>query len=270
MGRVVKNLGLYLVLVLLVVTLVNVFLTPEETQQQQRYEEISYSDFLNELDAGHVRILQIRNNTLPGESSAVALRGEMRNGARFLTYGVEAGGVAERAAAKGATVTVEAPPRNTWMVTLFSSLLPTLLLIGVWVYFMYAMQNGGPGRMMGGFSRSRAKLFLDNRPKVTFEDVAGCDESKEELQEVIHFLKEPEKFTKLGARVPHGVLLVGPPGTGKTLLARAAAGEANVPFFCASGSDFVEMFVGVGAARVRDLFAQAKRYQPCIIFMDEI
>ena len=261
----VKNLGLYLVLILLVVTMVNMFLTPEETQKQ--YDEISYSQFLSELDTGHIRILQIRNNTQPGESSAAVIQGEMQNGQRFLTYGLEAGKLADKAAALGVMVTVEAPQKNTWWVTLVTTLFPTLLLMGVWLYFLYNMQGGG--RMMG-FSRSKAKLFLDNRPKVTFADVAGCDESKEELQEVIQFLKSPEKFTKLGAKVPRGVLLVGPPGTGKTLLARAAAGEANVPFFCASGSDFVEMFVGVGAARVRDLFAQAKRYQPCIIFIDEM
>ncbi|MBR1671796.1 MAG: cell division protein FtsH, partial [Fretibacterium sp.] len=212
MGRVVKNLGLYLVLILLVVTMVNMFLTPEETQKT--YDEISYSQFLSELDAGHVHILQIRNNTLPGESSASVIQGELQGGQRFLTYGLEAGALADRAARMGVMVTVEAPQRNTWWATLITSLFPTLLLMGVWIYFLYNMQGGG--RVMG-FSRSKAKLFLDNRPKVTFADVAGCDESKEELQEVIHFLKSPEKFSKLGARVPRGVLLVGPPGTGKTL-----------------------------------------------------
>ena len=266
MNKVVKNLGLYLVLVLVVVSMVNMFLTPEEVQKQ--YDEISYSQFISDLEAGNVRILQIRNNTLPGESSSAALQGEMINGQRFLTYGIDVSGIAEKAVAKGITVTFEAPQKNTWLTSLMTSLFPTLLLIGVWIYFLYGMQGGG-GRIMS-FGRSKAKLFLDNKPKVTFADVAGCDESKEELQEVIHFLKDPEKFKKLGARVPKGVLLVGPPGTGKTLLARAAAGEADVPFFSASGSDFVEMFVGVGAARVRDLFEQAKKYQPCIIFIDEM
>lgn len=266
MGKVVKNLGLYLVLVLVVVTMVNTFLTPEEVQKQ--YDEISYSQFLKDLDAGNIRVLQIRNNTVPGESSSAALQGELHNGQRFLTYGLDVSGIANKAAAKGVTVTVEAPQKNTWLMSLMTSLFPTLLLIGVWIYFLNNMQGGG-GRIMS-FGRSKAKLFLDNKPKVTFADVAGCDESKEELQEVIHFLKEPDKFKKLGARVPKGVLLVGPPGTGKTLLARAAAGEAEVPFFSASGSDFVEMFVGVGAARVRDLFEQAKKYQPCIIFIDEM
>ncbi|MBR1603638.1 MAG: ATP-dependent zinc metalloprotease FtsH [Synergistaceae bacterium] len=267
MGRIVKNLGLYLILILLVVTLVNTFLTPEETPVQQQYDEIAYSEFLSELDAGHVAILQIRNNTQSSESSSALLQGELQSGRRFLTYGINAAEIAERAAQKGVTVTVEAPQKTSW-TSLLTSLIPTLLLIGVWIYFMYTMQGGGRGVM--SFAKSNAKLFLDNRPKVTFNDVAGCEESKEELQEVIEFLKEPEKFTKLGAKVPRGVLLLGPPGTGKTLLARAAAGEADVPFFCASGSDFVEMFVGVGAARVRDLFDQAKKYQPCLIFVDEI
>ena len=246
--------------------MVNMFLTPEETQKQ--YDEISYTQFISELDAGHVRILQIRNNTIPGESSSATLQGEMLNGQRFLTYGIDVEGIADKAVKMGITVTFEAPQKNSWVTSLMTSLFPTLLLIGVWVYFLNGMQGGG-GRIMS-FGRSKAKLFLDNKPKVTFADVAGCDEAKEELQEVIHFLKDPEKFKKLGARVPKGVLLVGPPGTGKTLLARAAAGEADVPFFSASGSDFVEMFVGVGAARVRDLFEQAKKYQPCIIFIDEM
>ncbi|MBQ9388813.1 MAG: ATP-dependent zinc metalloprotease FtsH [Synergistaceae bacterium] len=266
MGKVVKNLGLYLVLVLVVVTMVNTFLTPEEVQKQ--YDETSYSQFLEDLDAGKIRILQIRNNTVPGESSSATLQYEFHDGQRFLTYGLDVADIADRAAAKGVMVTVEAPQKNTWLVSLMTSLFPTLLLIGVWIYFLNNMQGGG-GRVMS-FGRSKAKLFLDNKPKVTFNDVAGCQESKEELQEVIQFLKDPEKFKKLGAKVPKGVLLVGPPGTGKTLLARAAAGEADVPFFSASGSDFVEMFVGVGAARVRDLFEQSKKYQPCIIFIDEM
>ena len=266
LGRVVKNLGLYLILIVLVVSMVNVFMTPEQAQKQ--YSEISYSSFLSELEQGRVRTLQIRNNTLPGESSSAVLRGELKDGSRFLTYGVDVSSLADAAAKKGVTVTIEAPQKTSWWMTVLSSLFPTLLLIGVWIFFLYNMQGGG-GKVMS-FAKSKAKLFLDNRPKVTFADVAGCDESKEELQEVIHFLKDPAKFTRLGAKVPRGVLLLGPPGTGKTLLARAAAGEADVPFFSVSGSDFVEMFVGVGAARVRDLFEQAKKYQPCIIFIDEM
>ena len=181
---------------------------------------------------------------------------------------MDVSGLADRASRAGVVVTVEAPQKTSWWMSMLSSLVPTLLLVGVWVFFLYNMQGGG-GKVVF-FAKSKAKLFLDNRPKVTFADVAGCEESKEELQEVVQFLKSPEKFTRLGAKVPRGVLLLGPPGTGKTLLARAAAGEANVPFYSVSGSDFVEMFVGVGAARVRDLFEQAKKYQPCIIFIDEI
>jgi len=263
---VVKHLGLYLILIVLVVSLVNTFLTPAPPQQQ--YVEISYSEFVSYLEAGEIRTLSITNNTLPGESSSATLRGDLASGVRFLTYSLEVGNIASEAVRKGVMVTVAAPQRTAWWVTVLGSLFPTLLLIGVWIFFLYNMQGGG-GKVMS-FAKSKAKLFLDNRPKVTFADVAGCEESKEELQEVIHFLKDPSRFTKLGAKVPRGVLLLGPPGTGKTLLARASAGEADVPFFSVSGSDFVEMFVGVGAARVRDLFEQARRYQPCLIFIDEM
>jgi cell division protease FtsH len=262
----VKNLGLYLILIVLIVSLASRFFPSPEPRQE--YSEISYSSFISELEAGRVMTLQIKNNTLPGESSSATLQGELRDGSRFLTYGVDVENLASEAAKKGAVVTIEPPQKTSWWVAILSSLFPTLLLIGVWIFFLYNMQGGG-GKVMS-FAKSKAKLFLDNRPKVTFNDVAGCDESKEELQEVIHFLRDPAKFTRLGAKVPRGVLLLGPPGTGKTLLARAAAGEADVPFFSVSGSDFVEMFVGVGAARVRDLFDQAKRYQPCLIFIDEM
>jgi cell division protease FtsH len=262
----VKNFGPYLILLLLLLSLANVYLTQDQNQQQ--FMEISYSEFMSNLDAGRVVSMEIKNHTLPGESSSATLRGELRDGHRFLAYAVDIGNLAADAAKRGVAVTIEPPQKTSWWVTILSSLFPTLLLIGVWIFFLYNMQGGG-GKVMS-FARSKAKLFLDNRPKVTFADVAGCDESKEELQEVIHFLKDPGKFQKLGAKVPKGVLLLGPPGTGKTLLARAAAGEADVPFFSVSGSDFVEMFVGVGAARVRDLFDQARRYQPCLIFVDEM
>ena len=188
------------------------------------------------------------------------LTGTLKSGGEFKTFILDASTLPSILAAKGVEVEVVPPPKNSWLTALLTSLLPTLLLIGVWIYFIYNMQGGGSKVM--GFAKSKAKLFLDNRPKVTFDDVAGCDESKEELEEVVQFLKDPAKFTKLGARVPRGVLLLGAPGTGKTLLSRAVAGEADVPFFSISGSDFVEMFVGVGAARVRDLFEQARKYQP--------
>ncbi|MGI6252148.1 MAG: ATP-dependent zinc metalloprotease FtsH [Aminivibrio sp.] len=257
MGRLVKNLGLYLILIVLVVSLVNVFLSP--VQGPREVQEVGYSEFLSDVDAGKVSSVVILENSV---------RGKFTNGREFVSYVVGIGDLANEVARKGVKVEVEPPQRTPWWANMLSSLFPTLLLIGVWIFFLYNMQGGG-GKVMN-FAKSKAKLFLDNRPKVTFKDVAGCEESKEELSEVIYYLKDPGKFTALGAKVPRGVLLLGPPGTGKTLLARAAAGEADVPFFSVSGSDFVEMFVGVGAARVRDLFEQARKYQPCIIFIDEM
>jgi len=255
--RLAKNLGLYLILIVLVVSLVNVFLSPAENQQDAQV--ISYSQFLTDVDSGKVSAVKIKDSVI---------QGKFTTGDSFKTYVVGVGDLAKQVSDKGVDVMVEPPQENPWWAAMLSSLFPTLLLIGVWIFFLYHMQGGG-GKVMN-FAKSKAKLFIDNRPKVTFNDVAGCDESKEELSEVIQYLRDPSKFTTLGATVPRGVLLLGPPGTGKTLLARAAAGEADVPFFSVSGSDFVEMFVGVGAARVRDLFDQARKYQPCIIFIDEI
>ncbi len=257
MGRLVKNLGLYLILIVLVVSLVNVFLSP--TQGPMQVQEIGYSTFLSEVSAGKVSHVLVRENSI---------KGRFTDGKEFVSYVVGVGDLAKEIAGKGVAVEVEPPQRTPWWAGMLSSLFPTLLLIGVWIFFLYNMQGGG-GKVMN-FAKSKAKLFLDNRPKVTFKDVAGCDESKEELSEVVYYLRDPSRFTALGAKVPRGVLLLGPPGTGKTLLARACAGEADVPFFSVSGSDFVEMFVGVGAARVRDLFEQARKYQPCIIFIDEM
>jgi len=256
-GRLIKNLGLYLILVVLVVSLVNVFLSP--AQRPQQAEVITYSEFLTAVDTGQIKSVTIKENTVSGR---------FIDGRSFQAEVVGTGDLAKEIAGKNVNVQVEPPQKTPWWATMISSFFPTLLLIGVWIFFLYNMQGGG-GKVMN-FAKSKAKLFLDNRPKVTFDDVAGCDESKEELSEVIQFLRDPGKFRALGAKVPKGVLLLGPPGTGKTLLARAAAGEADVPFFSVSGSDFVEMFVGVGAARVRDLFEQARKYQPCIIFIDEM
>lgn len=255
--RLAKNLGLYLILIVLVVSLVNVFLSPTENPPDSQV--ISYSQFLSAVDTGKVNTVNINDSVI---------QGEFTSGETFKTYVVGVGDLAKQIADKGVDVKVEPPQKTPWWAAILSSLFPTLLLIGVWIFFLYHMQGGG-GKVMN-FAKSKAKLFLDNRPKVTFDDVAGCDESKEELSEVIQYLRDPSKFVALGARVPRGVLLLGPPGTGKTLLARASAGEADVPFFSVSGSDFVEMFVGVGAARVRDLFEQARKYQPCIIFIDEM
>jgi len=252
-----KNLGLYLVLIVLVVSLVNMFLAPVQGPEQVR--TISYSEFLSAVEAGKVRSVQIQGDVVHGRYS---------DGTEFKSYTIGLGDLAKDIAAKGVNVEVMPPERSPWWATMMSSLFPTLLLIGAWIFILYHMQGGGSKVM--SFAKSKAKLFVDNRPKVTFADVAGCDEAKEELEEVVEFLRNPKKFTGLGARIPKGVLLLGAPGVGKTLLARAVAGEADVPFLSVSGSDFVEMFVGVGAARVRDLFEQARKYQPCIVFVDEI
>ena len=259
MKKISKNVGMYIVLIVLVVSLVNVFLGPDSNQKSSQTNVMPYSAMLNEVNNGNVARVRIDHEQLTGT---------LKSGGEFKTFILDASTLPSILAAKGVEVEVVPPPKNSWLTALLTSLLPTLLLIGVWIYFIYNMQGGGSKVM--GFAKSKAKLFLDNRPKVTFDDVAGCDESKEELEEVVQFLKDPAKFTKLGARVPRGVLLLGAPGTGKTLLSRAVAGEADVPFFSISGSAFVEMFVGVGAARVRDLFEQARKYQPCIIFIDEI
>lgn len=257
MGKLAKNLGIYLILIVLVVSLVNVFLSPSQNKEQAK--PLSYSELLNEAETGKISKVFIEGDEI---------RGVFVDEKKFRSYAVGVGELASRLAAKGVDVEIMPPQKTPWWSTLMTSLFPTLLLIGAWIFILYNMQGGG-GKVMN-FSKSKAKLFLDNRPKVTFEDVAGCDESKEELQEVVEFLRDPGRFAKLGAKVPRGVLLLGSPGTGKTLLSRAVAGEADVPFFSISGSDFVEMFVGVGAARVRDLFEQARRYQPCIVFIDEI
>jgi cell division protease FtsH len=257
LGKLAKNLGIYLVLIVLVVSLVNVFLSP--TPNQKEVKVVTYSDLLNDADMGRIAKIIIDEDVI---------KGIYVDGVEFLSYAVGIGELAPRLASKGVNVEVMPPQKTPWWSSLMTSLFPTLLLIGAWIFILYNMQGGGSKVM--NFSKSKAKLFLDNRPKVTFDDVAGCDESKEELEEVVEFLRDPGRFAKLGAKVPRGVLLLGSPGTGKTLLARAVAGEADVPFFSISGSDFVEMFVGVGAARVRDLFEQARRYQPCIVFIDEI
>ena len=259
MKKASKNVGMYIVLIILVVSLVNVFLAPDSAKKTTQNEEMPYSTFLSEVNSGNVTKVKIDHEQLTGT---------LKSGKQFTTYILDSATLPSIVAEKSVEVEIVPPPKNSWLTALLTSLLPTLLLIGVWIYFIYNMQGGGNKVM--GFAKSKAKLFLDNRPKVTFDDVAGCDESKEELEEVVQFLKDPAKFTKLGAKVPRGVLLLGAPGTGKTLISRAVAGEADVPFFSISGSDFVEMFVGVGAARVRDLFEQARKYQPCIIFIDEI
>ncbi|MEA0971471.1 ATP-dependent zinc metalloprotease FtsH [Candidatus Megaera venefica] len=224
-----------------------------------RAESLAFSDFLNKVDERQVNSVKIQGRSLEGV---------LADGTAFSTYAADYPGLIDKLSING--VHIDVTPPDTKMNSLFSifvSWFPMLLLIGVWVFFMRQMQGGSKGM---GFGKSKAKLISDKGPKITFADVAGIDEAKEELSEIVDFLRNPSKFQKLGGKIPKGCLLIGPPGTGKTLLAKAIAGEANVPFFSISGSDFVEMFVGVGASRVRDMFEQGKRNAPCIIFIDEI
>ena len=252
-----RNLALWVIIALLLVVLFNLFQPGSATRTAQ---QMPYSDFVGEVNGGKVRDVTIQGRTVSGT---------LADGRQFQTYTPEDPTLVSRLTDKG--VRVVAKPEESEVNPLVHYLLswfPMLLLIGVWVFFMRQMQSGG-GRAMG-FGKSRARLLTEKQGRVTFDDVAGIDEAKSELEEIVAFLKDPQKFQRLGGKIPKGVLLVGPPGTGKTLLARAIAGEANVPFFTISGSDFVEMFVGVGASRVRDMFEQGKKNAPCIIFIDEI
>ncbi len=252
-----RNLALWVIIALLLVVLFNLF---QPGAGRSADAQIAYSDFIGEVNAGRVREVQIQGRSITGH---------LTDNRTFQTYTPEDASLSQRLIDKG--VRVIAKPEESDVPPLLHILLnwfPMMLLIGVWVFFMRQMQAGG-GRAMG-FGKSRARMLTEKQGRVTFEDVAGIDEAKGELQEIVEFLKDPQKFQRLGGKIPKGVLLVGPPGTGKTLLARAIAGEANVPFFTISGSDFVEMFVGVGASRVRDMFEQGKKNAPCIIFIDEI
>ena len=247
-----KNLALWLVISLMMIMLFQIFKQPDKARLT-----VSYSDFLGMVESGSVTEVTIQGDDISGKSS----QGE------FKTYAPKDPELIKLLRSKGIRMSAKPEEDSSWF-QVFLSWVPMLLLIGVWIFFMRQMQVGG-GKALS-FGKSRARLMTDAQQKVTFDDVAGIDEAKDELQETIEFLRDPKKFTRLGGRIPKGVLLVGAPGTGKTLLARAIAGEAGVPFFSISGSDFVEMFVGVGASRVRDLFVQGKKNAPCIIFMDEI
>jgi len=249
-----KNVALWLVISLVFVMVYHLFNQPKTAQT-----EIIYSDFLSYVDKS-----QVAEVTIQGEN----ISGRLASGTLFKTYAPKDAGVILLLKDKGVRITAKPADDSPWYMTLLVSWLPMLLLVGVWIFFMRQMQGGG-GKAMA-FGKSRARLVTDKSKKVTFADVAGVEEAKAELEEVIDFLRDPKKYTKLGGRIPKGLLLVGQPGTGKTLLARAIAGEADVPFLSISGSDFVEMFVGVGASRVRDLFNQGKKNAPCIIFIDEI
>ena len=253
-----KNLAMWGIIVLLTIGLYNMFKNPQGAVGTKN--NIIFSEFLTEVDNGRVVQVEIQGKNINGVFS---------NGKTFKTYAPDDPNLIQKLSDKG--VSISASPLEEKMPSLLGILLswfPMLLLIAVWIFFMRQMQGGKGGAM--GFGKSKAKMMNELKGKVTFNDVAGVEEAKEEVEEVVEFLKDPRKFSRLGGKIPRGCLLVGPPGTGKTLLARAIAGEAGVPFFTISGSDFVEMFVGVGASRVRDMFEQGKKHAPCIIFIDEI
>ncbi len=253
-----RNFALWVIIFLLVLALVTLFQSPA---QKTPSSEITVQPA---ADRGRRRPRARRDHRRAPTSAAIT-----RTAAPSQTYAPSDPGLVDKLYNKGVAITARPPSDgNSWLLTLLINGLPLLLFLGVWIYMSRQMQ-GGAGKAMG-FGKSKAKLLNEAQGRVTFEDVAGVDEAKEDLQEIVEFLRDPQKFQKLGGRIPRGVLLVGPPGTGKTLTARAVAGEANVPFFTISGSDFVEMFVGVGASRVRDMFEQAKKNAPCIIFIDEI
>ena len=254
-NKVSSNLALWLVLGVIFLFMFNLF-----NRQQPREPEVVFSDFFTAVEKGEVSEVVIQGQVI---------RGKFRNDDRFKTYApTDDPDLMRTLRDRGVRVAARPEEGDPWYITILIQWFPMLLLIGVWIFFMRQMQMGG-GKAMS-FGKSRAKLLTENQQRITFSDVAGVEEPKQELEEIIAFLKDPKKFTRLGGRIPKGVLLVGSPGTGKTLLARAIAGEAGVPFFSISGSDFVEMFVGVGASRVRDLFIQGKKQAPCIIFIDEI
>lgn len=255
MNQFYKNLALWLVIGVVLIALFNIFNQPLTPQS-----EVVFSDFMDQVEQGQVTEVMIRGDSI---------NGKYMDGEAFQTTAPPKDpNIIQSLRDKNVRIVVVPPEQTSWYMSILISWFPMILLLGIWIFFMRQMQAGG-GKAMS-FGKSRARLLNDTKNKTTFKDVAGVDEAKEELHEIIEFLKEPQKFSKLGGKIPKGVLLVGPPGTGKTLLARAIAGEANVPFFSISGSDFVEMFVGVGASRVRDLFAEGKKNSPCLIFIDEI
>lgn len=259
MDKFIKNVALYLLIIFVAISAIDFF----SQQQQPKVQEMHYTDFMKQVEDGQVSKVVLVENVI---------KGTLSDGTEFKSvmpgFPYQEDNLVDKLQAKNIDIKAENPPEPPWWSSLISSLLPIVLLAALWFFFMNQTQGGG-GKMMS-FGRSRAKVSGGDKVKVHFSDVAGADEAKQELEEVVEFLKHPKKYNELGAKIPKGVLLFGPPGTGKTLLAKAVAGEAGVPFFSISGSDFVEMFVGVGASRVRDLFDQAKKHAPCIVFIDEI
>jgi len=252
-----KNLLLWIVIAVVLISVFNNF----SGQRTGGASQMDYSQFVNGVQTGQVKTVTIEGRTITGF---------LANGEHFKTYSPGDPGLIGDLLNNGVAINAKAPEQQSVLMQIFISWFPMLLLIGVWVFFMRQMQGGGGGRGAMSFGKSKARMLGEDQVKVTFNDVAGCEEAKDDVAELVEFLRDPGKFQKLGGKIPRGVLMVGPPGTGKTLLAKAIAGEAKVPFFTISGSDFVEMFVGVGASRVRDMFEQAKKNSPCIIFIDEI
>jgi len=253
-----KSIGIWLVVALVLMTVFNQFNT---RQQQGSQTQMDYSRFLEEVRQGSISKVTIEGRMLKAVTN---------DGKRITSYAPQDLWLVSDLIKNGVTIEAKPEEEQSFLMNIFVSWFPMLLLIGVWIFFMRGMQGGGKGGGLFSFGKSKARMLDETKERVTFADVAGCDEAKEEVSEIVDFLRDPTKFQNLGGRIPRGVLLLGSPGTGKTLLAKAIAGEANVPFFSISGSDFVEMFVGVGAARVRDMFEQAKKQSPCIVFIDEI
>jgi cell division protease FtsH len=252
-----KSIAIWMVVALVLMTVFNQF---NNHQQQSSQATLDYSEFLNEVKQGQVTKVLIEGRTLKATTA---------DGKRITSYAPNDIWMVSDLLKNGVAIEAKAEEEQSLLMSIFVSWFPMVLLIGVWIFFMRQMQGGGKGGAFS-FGKSRARMMDENKERYTFADVAGCDEAKEEVSELVDFLRDPSKFQNLGGRIPRGILLVGNPGTGKTLLAKAIAGEAKVPFFSISGSDFVEMFVGVGAARVRDMFEQAKKHAPCIVFIDEI
>ncbi|MBD3671322.1 MAG: ATP-dependent metallopeptidase FtsH/Yme1/Tma family protein, partial [Gammaproteobacteria bacterium] len=257
MNDIVKNIILWLVIAFVLISVFNSF----DQSRTRKATQLDYSQFIADVRNDRVESVTIEGSTV---------RGLRDDGSSFVTYNPGDDALINDLLNHNVQIDAQPPEQQSVLMQIFISWFPMILLIAVWIFFMRQMQGGGGGRGAMSFGKSKARMLGEDQVKVTFQDVAGCDEAKDEVAELVEFLRDPGKFQKLGGKIPRGVLMVGSPGTGKTLLAKAIAGEAKVPFFTISGSDFVEMFVGVGASRVRDMFEQAKKHAPCIIFIDEI